>query len=176
MSQQAGTGRGAVFSVFVAPLVGLMACDPPPPLLPQPPNASAYWVERSDAELEAVLAETCARAVQASKPVLLAFSAPWCIDCRQLRALEAQPVVHQELAHWEQVVVHVGRFDRHSRLREAFGVGAIAHWTALRPTECAADVTRWPVLEESVFEPQTGWFGVKTADGVAEWLADARGR
>lgn len=154
--------------------LGLAACGDPPPRLPDPPNPSEYWVERSDAELNTVLGEACSSATAEKKPVLLAFSAPWCIDCRQMRALEAQPELAGELAGWEEVVVHVGRFDRHTALRERFKVGAIAHWVALAPTDCSADVTTWPVLRASTFEPQTGWFGAKTAPELRDWLVQAR--
>ncbi len=152
----------------------LTGCAPTPERLPDPPNPGAYWVERSDGELSAVLGASCARASAAKKPVLVAFSAPWCIDCRQMRALEEQPVLAEELRNWEEVVVHVGRLDRHPELLRRFSVRAIAHWVALRPEECAAAVTEWPVLRASTFEPQTGWFGVKTADGLRDWLVEAR--
>jgi len=165
--------RVAIGVGSVLPLL-LLGCEPTPPPLPDPPNPGAYWVERSDTELGAVLTETCARSKSTEKPVLVAFSAPWCIDCRQMRALEEQPVLKEELANWEKVVVHVGRLDRHPDLLSAFKVGAIAHWVALRPTECSAKVTDWPVLRASTFEPQTGWFGVKTADGLRDWLVEAR--
>jgi len=154
--------------------LALMGCEPTPDRLPDPPNPGAYWVERSDAELSAVLGESCSRATAASKPVLVAFSAPWCIDCRQMRALEEQPLLAEELANWEKVVVHVGRLDLHPALLNRFSVGAIAHWVALRPEECSAAVTEWPVLRASTFEPQTGWFGVKTSSGLRDWLVEAR--
>ena len=160
----------------LAAVVVLAGCGQASPPLPQPPNPSAYWIERSDAELDAVLGETCERAVSAGKPVLVAFSAPWCIDCRQMRALEAQAVLRDELDSWEVVVVHVGRFDRHPQLMDAFDVGAIAHWAALRPVDCTSKVVSWPVLRASTFEPSTGWFGVKTAEGLRDWLVEARGR
>ena len=153
----------------------LAGCGEAPPRLPDPPNPGKYWVERSDAELKGVLDETCASAKAAGKPVLLAFSAPWCIDCRQMRALEEQPELASELVNWEKVVVHVGRLDRHKPLLEAFRVGAIAHWVALDPKDCSADVTDWPVLRASTFEPQTGWFGAKTAPEMRDWLVKARG-
>jgi thiol-disulfide isomerase/thioredoxin len=156
-----------------AALSALVACGEAPPRLPDPPHPEQYWVERTYAELAAVLRETCTRAIGADKPVLLAFSAPWCIDCRQMRALEGQPELATELARWEKVVVDVGRLDRHRPLLEAFRVGAIAHWVALAPTDCREDVTRWPVLRASTFEPQTGWFGAKTAPELQAWLQDA---
>ena len=154
--------------------VEITACGDPSPRLPDPPHPERYWVERTDAELSAVLQETCTRAETAGKPVLLAFSAPWCIDCRQVRALEAQPELAQELASWEKVVVDVGRLDRHRPLLERFQVGAIAHWVALKPTDCSEDVTEWPVLRASTFEPQTGWFSAKTAPELRDWLQKAR--
>jgi thiol-disulfide isomerase/thioredoxin len=153
-----------------------IGCGEAPPRLPDPPNPEKYWVERTDAELTAELQSTCAAATAQSKPVLLAFSAPWCIDCRQMRALEAQPELAAELMNWEKVVIDVGRLDRHKPLLEKFKVGAIAHWVALGPTDCTANVVDWPVLRASTFEPQTGWFGPKTAPELRDWLVKARGK
>jgi len=143
--------------------------------LPDLPNPSEYWVERSDVELATAVKEACLRATRRDKNLLLAFSAPWCIDCRQMRALEKQPELVTELAHWEQVVVDVGRLDRHQALLDHFRVRAIAHWVALDPTACALDATQWPVLRASTFEPRTGWFSLKTAPELQEWLVAARG-
>lgn len=156
-------------------LLLLVACSVSTPVAPAPKPAGPYWAERSDAELDAELSATCERAVASGKPVLLAFSAPWCIDCRTLRLLEDEPPLVEELARWEKVVVHVGRFDRHAALREAFGVDRIVYWSALRPTSCSRPASEWPVLRKGVFEPKSDPDGPRTPAAVAAWLAEARG-
>ena len=138
-------------------------------------NPTDYWVPRSDLELDDTLKRTCETARTQDKAVLLAFTAPWCGDCKKVRRLESESPLQEELAHWQTVRVDVGRFDRHELLREHFQVVGIAHWVALRPTDCAAPVTRWPVLRSGRLEPASNPEGPRTATDLAAWLSTARG-
>jgi thiol:disulfide interchange protein len=159
----------------------LLACDPArsepaaAPAEAAPPAAAPYWVQRSDRELDDALRATCERATAAGQPVLLAFSAPWCSDCNRVRQLEGEDPLHSELAGWQELVVDVGRFDRHTALLEHFGVEGIAHWVALRPESCVVPVTRWRVLRSGRFEPASNAAGPRTAADLAAWLVAARG-
>ncbi len=150
-------------------------CREPTPDLPEPPGAADYWVARSDAELARELTGACALAVAQNKPLLLNFSAPWCGDCRQVRALQHQPAMAAELQRWETVVVDVGRLDRHPELLAHFKVSAIARWVALKPDNCAVPVTDWPVLKQGTLEPATGLLGPRTEADLVAWLQEARG-
>jgi hypothetical protein len=72
-------------------------------------------------------------------------------------------------------VVHIGRFTRHRDLIAAFEVKGIAHWVALKPTDCAAPVTDWPVLRQGRFEPVSNPAAGRSAEELAAWLRAARG-
>lgn len=131
-----------------------------------------YWVPRTDAELDAAFEATCRASEASGKPVLLAFSAPWCPDCRRMRDLSADEPLAGELAHWETLVVDPGRFDRHVPVLEAFEVAKIVTWVAARPQDCRLPAPSWTRLRQGVFEPKTGqpWSAVD----LAGWLAEAR--
>lgn len=149
-----------------------LACGGGPPPTPE---EAAYWVERSDAELDAELVASCEAAKAEDGGVLLAFSAPWCGDCRRVRDLESQPPLADELARWQKIVVNVGRFTWHRRLISHYEVGAIAYWVALEPGDCSQPVETWPVLRKGVFEPASNPQAGRTAADLATWLVVARG-
>ncbi len=166
--------------MIVSLLLACSGADPVPvPAEPVPAPAPAaeapYWVKRTDLELDALLTATCKEAEAAGKPVLLAFSAPWCGDCRKVRELEGEEPLKGELDHWAKVVVDVGRFDQHTPLREAFGVAGIAHWVALRPA-CSEPVAGWPRLDAGTFEPASNPNWPRSAAELAAWLRTARAR
>lgn len=138
--------------------------------------AADGWTVHTDTELSAALQSACERATAADKPVLLGFSAPWCLDCKVLHKLEADPKVQAELAHWERVVTDVGRFERHQPMLKAFGGDRIAWWAALRPTaeQCSLPPTEWPRLKVGGIEP-TSNKKLQTAEDLVAWLSSARG-
>lgn len=156
-----------------------LACAPtgPPPSAPEapPPRDAPYWVERSDLALDTALRATCEAAVADEAPVLLTFTAPWCLDCKQLRAMAAEEPARSEKARYHEVVIDVGRFERHEALRHHFQVASIAYLVALRPTDCTTPVTAWPLLAKGAFEP-SGGRGARTPEQLAAWLAEARTR
>jgi len=141
-----------------------------------PPEPGPHWQPRTDAELARALRDTCEASVRSGKPILLEFSAPWCIDCRRLEHLERDEGLSRAYEGWHRLRIDVGRFDRHDGLREAFGVRAIAHWSAVRPTDCSAEAASWPRLKQEVMELETGSTGPRSADELVRWLADARQR
>lgn len=158
--------------VVLGVLASILACGGGPPPTPE---EAAYWVERSDAELDAELTASCEAAKAQDQDLLLAFSAPWCGDCRRVRDLEKQPPLSDELTRWRKTVVNVGRFTRHRRLISHYEVGAIAYWVALEPGDCSQPVETWPVLRKGVFEPASNPQSGRSADDLALWLQVARG-
>ena len=154
-------------------IVFVLACTTAPePPAEVPRQAPTTWVERSDAELEAEVKAACTRAVERGAPVLLEFSAPWCVDCKAVAKMK--PQLAPELRHWESVTAHVGRFDRHTDWLRAFEVGGIVHWAALKPTDCDAAPATWPRLRSGLLEPASGQGGPRTPADLAAWLREAR--
>ncbi len=134
------------------------------------------WTIHTSEELATHVQAACARATAADKPVLLGFSAPWCLDCKVLHKLESDPTVQAELANWERVVTDVGRFERHQPLFKALGGDRIAWWAALNPTAemCADSPSTWPRLKVGAIEPASSKT-LQTADDLVGWLTAARG-
>jgi thiol-disulfide isomerase/thioredoxin len=141
--------------VLLAPLA--IACQSsrslpePAPLGPRD-GLGDYWVQRSDAELDAILGETCAASVADGRPVLLWFSAAWCGDCRRTYAYEKAGALDDELTHWHRVVIEPGRLDRHVPLFQAMGVSGIPTVVATRPTDCGQPAQDWPRLDQGRFD------------------------
>lgn len=150
-----------------------LGCSSPPVPPPAPPEP--HWVKRTDAELAVVLRGACDAAVADGEPVLIEFSAPWCVDCRALEALERHPDLAREYGAWRRVRVDVGRFDRHPALLAAFEVRAIAAWVALRPTDCTTPVETWPRLGSRLVELDSGAAKAEGAPGLIAWLVQTRG-
>ena len=143
--------------------------------LPAPADAKEGWTIHTEAELSAALKTACTKATESGQPVLLGFSAPWCLDCTVLHRLEQDPKVIAELANWQRVVTDVGKFERHKPMLQAFGGDRIAWWAALRPTaaQCDTDPTTWPRLRTGGIEPASGET-LQTADALVQWLRAAR--
>lgn len=139
---------------------------------PRPESKESYWVERSDAELDLAIEQACARAGESSRPLLLQFSASWCIDCKKIRALSKEQPLATELGRWESLVIDPGRFDRHKGLLDAFEVSRLATWVAVSPTDCQLPAPAWQRLAHSSFEPATG--AAVSAAELTSWLAQAR--
>lgn len=142
------------------------------PLRARPARDADYWVERTDEALDTALSRTCKRAVEQGQPILLQFSAPWCTDCRRMRAMSSAEPLHGELANWQSLVIDPGRFDRHEALLAAFDVSRLATWIAAAPTDCKLPATGWKRLAKSSFEPVTG--EPVSADDLTAWLRKAR--
>jgi len=141
--------------LFFSMVTGL-ACagtpaEKPPPLAPGE-GRGTFWIQRTDAQLDAALGEACATAVEQGQPLLLWVSASWCGDCRRHLAHEKAGHMDAELAHWQRVVIEPGRFDRHTALLEAFDVSAVPYAIAMRPIDCSVPVASWPVLDKGRFD------------------------
>lgn len=173
-------------------LASLAACTPTPAPVPTPEPVTApapqsangeaqpterearaaYWVRRTDAELDSAFEDVCSRAKTSKKPVLISFSAEWCIDCKRVYALSKEEPLKSELAQWETLVVNPGQFDRHRPVLGAFEVSRLVTWVATQPQDCRLPAPSWERLRQQAFEPASGepW----TGEQLAVWLRDAR--
>lgn len=153
--QGASPGASKVASEGASQEASTVGCGQP---------AEAPWLERTEEQLAARIesAKACARS--RGVKLLLAFGAPWCADCREMLRLEGDPVVKAAMAQgYEEVRINVGEWDRHQKLRELYGVKAIAHFVVLDPSSSA-------VLAQTTLEPITGKGERITAARWADWL------
>ncbi|MFK7928468.1 MAG: hypothetical protein AB8H79_09765 [Myxococcota bacterium] len=132
----------------------------------------AYWVKRTDAELDSAFEQVCAESKADGKPVLIAFSAEWCIDCKRVYSLSKAEPLREELAQWHTLVVNPGQFDRHVPVLGAFGVSRLVTWVATQPQDCRLPAPAWTRLRQGAFEPASGqpWSG----EQLTAWLQEAR--
>lgn len=166
--------------LFITLFWALVACGQPTKQTSTPtPNKQhtmtdqEYWRPLSPQALTAEIDQACKTATDKKQPMLLMFSASWCGDCKKVKRLEEEAVLANELANWTTVIVDVGRLDRHQSLLKSFSVSRIAHWTAVLPN-CEVPVTEYKRLRSEVFEPASNPDGVRTAQGLADWLKTAR--
>lgn len=144
----------------------------PPAAAPSPHRALAAlqadpWNEVDDDALREIIAAAQKTAAAEGKQVLLEFLAPWCADCREVVRLMQQAAPRQALAErYVLVPVNVGRFDRHRRLIERYGVRSIATLVIVDAEGRA--------LHKSTLEPISGDRGL-TAAGIARWLSHPAG-
>lgn len=124
------------------------------------------WPERTDADANKAIAAAKACAKTRGVRVLLAFGAPWCADCREMLQLDQDKRVAAVLREkYEVVRINVGDWDRHAKLREKYGVTAIANYVVLDPSDGS-------VVAQTTLEPATGGGEKLSAKRWAAWLRD----
>ena len=112
-------------------LMFLVAATPalaaPAPRLPiqdlaqLPVVTRAPYDEHADANAQVAAAFTRAR--HSHKRVLIDLGGNWCPDCLVLANLMRLPALHAFLeAHYEEVAVDVGRFDKNLQIPARFGI------------------------------------------------------
>jgi len=86
--------------------------------------AIANPVEFKTVKTPKALDEAIARATQAGRPVILDFSAEWCVECHVMdRTVFSDPVVRERLRDFEMIRADATDYNDHSRsLMKRFGV------------------------------------------------------
>lgn len=144
-------------------LLALASCSEEPPRSPSGIDTDPFVV-RTDAELDAAIAE--ARAQAGGRHILLDFIAEWCSDCREVvRVSHLEPARSVIEARYVVIYVNVGRFDRHRALLREHEVDRIATLVVLDP-ETGRRVAR------TTLEPITTGQGL-TPEELARWLRGA---
>jgi thiol-disulfide isomerase/thioredoxin len=99
-----------------APKISIRSVSQLPRPLPSPYDPGANATAQVDAALK--------RARKSGKPLLIAFGANWCADCRVLAGVLDLPEMRNWLAqHVELVAVSVGEFDRNLDIAARFSGG-----------------------------------------------------
>jgi len=98
-----------------APKVHIAALEQLPTPLPYPYNESA--------NADAAVAAAKAKAKATGKLLMIDLGGNWCGDCRVLSGVMALPEVKRFLeAHYVEVAVDVGRFDRNLQIPAHYGI------------------------------------------------------
>lgn len=135
------------------------ACNKSAPL--QEDSAEVFR-ERSDDEVNAMLAGAKQRARREGKLVLLEFVAPWCTDCREVAKVAAREPARSVLREkYVLVPVNVGRFDRHKALLQEHQIKVIAAFVVIDPDgNPVAKTTLEPITTKDALTPEE----------LADWL------
>ncbi len=121
------------------------------------------FVVRTDAELDAAIAEARTRARASGRQVLLDLVADWCSDCREVvRVSREEPARSVLEERYVVVYVDVGRFDRHRALLREHEVDRIATLIVLDPASGRR-------VARTTLEPISTGRGL-TPEALAAWL------
>jgi hypothetical protein len=111
---------------------GLLFLAMPAQAATPPKSPIARWEQLSVATVQpyneaanadAMVAAAFARAQKSHKRVLIDLGGNWCVDCIVLANFVRLPEIRRFMeAHYEEVLVDVGRFDRNLQIPARFGI------------------------------------------------------
>ena len=113
-----------VLLAMLAALPALAATAPKPSIasLQQLPVVTLQPYDEA-ANADAQVAAAFARAQKSHKRVLIDLGGNWCVDCLVLTNFVRLPEMHRFVeAHYEVVLVNVGRFNRNLQIPARFGI------------------------------------------------------
>ena len=162
------------FVALAAVAVATAACSAPAPRMPitsfaQLKTPLPYpYDEKADANRQVAAAK--ARAKARHKLLLVDLGGNWCPDCRVLAGVMALPEVRAFVAaHYEVVMVDVGKFDRNGQVAAHWGVMQLKGVPAVLVVDPKTDrlVNRdrlFALADARTMTPQA------LADWLAQWV------
>ena len=119
------------------------------------------------ANADAALAATIAKAKKDGKRVLIDLGGNWCADCRILDGVMELPEMRAFMAaHYEMVSVDVGRFNKNLQIPARWGLGKLEKGV---PTIIIADADGKAVNISNAADLENA--RAMTPQGIADWLA-----
>jgi thiol:disulfide interchange protein len=117
--------RKLLLSVLLVAAIPAQAAAPPKPSISRWEQLPVATVQPYDeaANADAQVAAAFARAQKSKKRVLIDLGGNWCVDCIVLANFVRLPEMRRFMeAHYEEVLVDVGRFNRNLQIPARFGI------------------------------------------------------
>ena len=117
--------RKLFLSILLLAALPAQAAAPPKPSITRWEQLSVATVQpyNEAANADAQVAAAFARAQKSHKRVLIDLGGNWCVDCIVLANFVRLPEMrHFMEAHYEEVLVDVGRFNRNLQIPARFGI------------------------------------------------------
>jgi thiol:disulfide interchange protein len=111
--------------VLLAAMLPVQAATPPKPSVTSFQQLPVVTLQPYDetANADAQVAAAFARAQKSHKRVLIDLGGNWCVDCLVLDNFVRLPEMRRFMAaHYEEVLVDVGRFNRNLQIPARFGI------------------------------------------------------
>jgi thiol-disulfide isomerase/thioredoxin len=116
--------KKVAFAILLLAAPALAAVPPPKPSIAKLEQLPVLTMQPYDetANADAQVAAAFARAQKSHKRVLIDLGGNWCADCIILANFVKLPEMHRFMAaHYEEVSVDVGRFNRNLQIPAHFG-------------------------------------------------------
>ena len=117
--------KRALIFLLLAATVPVQAAAPPKPSIASFQQLPVETLQPYDeaANADAQVAAAFARARKSHKRVLIDLGGNWCVDCLVLANFVRLPEMRRFMAaHYEEVLVDVGRFNRNLQIPARFGI------------------------------------------------------
>lgn len=117
--------RAVISTLLLAVVIPAQAATAPKPSIANLQQLPVVTLQPYDeaANADAQVASAFARAQKSHKRVLIDLGGNWCVDCLILANFVRLPEMRRFMtAHYEEVLVDVGRFNRNLQIPARFGI------------------------------------------------------
>ena len=117
--------KASIIFLLLAAALPAQAATPPKPSVTSFQQLPVVTLQPYDeaANADAQVAAAFARAQKSHKRVLIDLGGNWCVDCLVLANFVRLPEMRRFMAaHYEEVLVDVGRFNRNLQIPARFGI------------------------------------------------------